>query len=348
LAEHCASADHCHDRNSRRVDQMALIIETPGLHSVPGDPEQCCGTKGHAAFLAYLDVFRALMLISARAYPAQGETGRAGLRGSLNKAKKLTLCPSHSAHSTGRSSGNPLAQENIMSELVSRRPFPQDTLLLDELNHRINNEFASLIGVVSLTAARSSSDEVKRALSAVAQLVHHYAEVHHALQLPDRTGLIDAAAYLGKLCRSISRSKLDYRKIDLILASHPLALESDRCWQLGMIVSELITNAARHAFAGRPGKIYVELLPAAGFVKCRVCDDGSAPACVQAGRGLRIVQELTKALDGLFEREFGPGGTSSILVFPYDEPKKIAQVMKKPEENAKEQRGWRARSATIA
>lgn len=67
LAEHCASADHCHDRNSRRVDQMALIIETPGLHSVPGDPVQCCGTKGHAAFLAYIDVFRVLMLISARA-----------------------------------------------------------------------------------------------------------------------------------------------------------------------------------------------------------------------------------------------------------------------------------------
>jgi hypothetical protein len=51
-----------------------------------------------------------------------------------------------------------------MPELAPRLPIPEERLLLDELNHRINNEFTSLIGIVSLAAAASANDEVKRAL----------------------------------------------------------------------------------------------------------------------------------------------------------------------------------------
>jgi two-component sensor histidine kinase len=86
-----------------------------------------------------------------------------------------------------------------------------------------------------------------------------------------------------------------------------------------MIVYELITNAARHAFAGRDGEIRVELLRAGAFVRCKVLDNGAAPAHVQRGRGLKIVGELIKALDGRFEQKFGTAGSMSILVFPYSE-----------------------------
>jgi len=65
--------------------------------------------------------------------------------------------------------------------------------------------------------------------------------------------------------------------MNLVLAARPLPLESGRCWLLGMIVSELITNATRHAFAGRRGEIRVELFRAGAFVKGSVADNGSAP-----------------------------------------------------------------------
>jgi two-component sensor histidine kinase len=207
-----------------------------------------------------------------------------------------------------------------MPELVPHLPFAEEDLLLEELNHRISNEFASLIAVVSRAGAASGSDEVKRALRGVAQLLHHYARVHRALRPPARETLVNAEGYLSELCRSISRSKLDHMNIDLVLAAPPLLLESGRCWRLGMIVSELITNAARHAFAGRPGRIRVELFRVDGFIKCAVRDNGSAPAHVAPGRGLRIVEELSKALDGRFERRFEPTGTAAILTFPYREP----------------------------
>jgi two-component sensor histidine kinase len=90
-------------------------------------------------------------------------------------------------------------------------------LLLHELNHRINNEFSSAISAVSLAAAHSSNSEVKLALSAVGELLHSYADVHRALQVPDAEGVVDAAAYLRKLCLSVSRSKLDRLEIHLVL-----------------------------------------------------------------------------------------------------------------------------------
>jgi two-component sensor histidine kinase len=148
------------------------------------------------------------------------------------------------------------------------------------------------------------------------ELLHHYADIHHVLRIPEHDGRIDTGAYLRKLCLSIRRSKLNHMKIDLVLAAPRLWLPSDRCWLLGMIVYELVTNAVRHAFPGGIGEIRVELLRAGQFVECRVMDNGSAPANFQPGRGLKIVDELIKALDGRFDQTFRIGGSASIVVFP--------------------------------
>jgi two-component sensor histidine kinase len=203
-----------------------------------------------------------------------------------------------------------------MTELSRQQSLPQERMLLHELNHRINNEFAAAISVVSLAAARSGSDEVKAALSSVAELLHQYAQVHRALEMPEYDTLIEAAAYLRQLCGSISRSQLDSRKIELVLVAQSLWLPADRCWHLGMIVFELINNAARHAFPTGAGKICVELLRADPFFECRVMDNGSASADVRPGRGLKIIDALSRSLGGRVEQKFGTRGSCSILLFP--------------------------------
>jgi two-component sensor histidine kinase len=190
-------------------------------------------------------------------------------------------------------------------------------MLLRELNHRINNEFASIISIVALAAARSGNEEVKAALARVSESLHEYVDVHRALEMPEHDTCINAAQYLRKLCASISRSKLDHLNINLVLAASPVQLQSEHCWRLGMIVFELITNAARHAFADRNGEIRVELFHAGAFVECRVLDNGSAPAIVQPGRGLKLIKELAMTLAGGIEQEFGATGSRSILIFPW-------------------------------
>jgi two-component sensor histidine kinase len=114
-----------------------------------------------------------------------------------------------------------LDQEDIMIEFRSQRRVPQEQTLLHELNHRVNNEFATAISVVSLAAARAGNSEVKAALSGVAELLHRYADVHRALQTPEYNIVLDAETYLRQLCLSISRSYLDHQKIKLVLATEP-------------------------------------------------------------------------------------------------------------------------------
>jgi two-component sensor histidine kinase len=208
-------------------------------------------------------------------------------------------------------------QEIIATRVVPQLPGSGERALLRELDHRVINEFACAISAVSLAAARTKNEEVKGALRDVAQLLYHYADVHRALQMPEYDTLVDAVAYLCQLCLSISRSKLDYREIRLVLVAEPLRLEADKCWRLGMIIHELINNAAEHAFAAENGRIRVELASAGAFVECKVQDNGSAAASAQPGRGLKIISELTKGLGGRFERSVGTEGSTCVVSFPH-------------------------------
>jgi two-component sensor histidine kinase len=203
-----------------------------------------------------------------------------------------------------------------MTEFALNCSFSEERMLLRELNHRINNEFASIINMVTLVAARSGNEEVKATLNGVSERLHQYVDVHRALKMPRHAARSDAVAHLRRLCRSISRSKLKGMKINLVLEASPLILSSDRCWRLGMIVYELITNAARHAFAGREGEIRVELSRAGALIQCRVLDNGSGSATFQPGQGMSIVRYLAEELGGRIEHHFGPSGSMAIIVFP--------------------------------
>ncbi len=195
-------------------------------------------------------------------------------------------------------------------------PNSNDHLLVRELAHRINNELAMIIGQTSLAAARSANDEVKRALSAVTRLLHHCADVNRALEMPTHSTVVDVSDYICVLCQSIRRARLDHRGIELVLVSHPLLMRSERCWKLGIIVSELITNSVRHAFNGRSGTIQIELSSVGPYVQCSVTDNGSSQGCSVPGQGLRIVEALAKELDGRIVHRFDTEGAASILIFP--------------------------------
>jgi two-component sensor histidine kinase len=192
-------------------------------------------------------------------------------------------------------------------------------LLLREFSHRINNEFASVIGMISVAAGHVGSGEAKATLAAVQDRLHNFARVHHALQMPEHESRIDAAGYLQQLCRAICRSKLDAKGIQLVLVERPFQMDAERCWRLGMIVSELITNSARHAFRDGGGVIYVELLPSASIIECRVSDNGRSDSIVAPGNGTKIVGALAKSLGGTIDQHFGPRGATAILVFASEE-----------------------------
>jgi two-component sensor histidine kinase len=192
----------------------------------------------------------------------------------------------------------------------------EDRLLLDELTHRVSNELAAAIGIVTAAAARSPDVEVKVALGRVRERLESWARVQLALQMPDYDTLIDASIYLRQLCQALVCSRPNWQGIELTVRAAPLQLHSVQCWRMGLIVAELVSNSVRHAFSGNGGAIQVDLASWGSSVECCVQDNGSALEDVRPGRGLRIVAALTGKLGGTMDQRFGPRGTRSTLTFP--------------------------------
>src|SRR5258705_11628697 len=202
---------------------------------------------------------------------------------------------------------------------------PDGSLLLRELNHRIKNELTSGIYAVSAKAVRSDSVAVKAALLDVVGLLHQCADVHRAQRMPDQGRLTDAARYLQQLCFSITKYRLDRLAIRVLFSADDLRLEGQRCWKLWLIVSELLTNVSRHAqFDARDPELRIELMLAGNVVKCRVSDNGTAPAPIRRGRGLAIVGELASSLAGRVHTSCGAERSCFLLAFPLTEAEQRA------------------------
>jgi two-component sensor histidine kinase len=212
-----------------------------------------------------------------------------------------------------------------MTKHIVQLPNSDGALLLRELNHRIKNELTSAIYAISARAVQSDSVAVKAALLDVAELLHRCGDVHQALRMPDQGRLTDAASYLQQLCFSITKYQLDRLAIRVLFSADDLRLEGERCWRLGLIVSELLTNVARHAqFDARHPELRVELMLAGNVVKCRVSDNGSVPEPIRRGRGLAIIGELADSLGGRVHTSCAADGCSFLLTFPLTEAEQRA------------------------
>jgi two-component sensor histidine kinase len=212
-----------------------------------------------------------------------------------------------------------------MTKYIVQLPNPDGSLLLRELNHRVKNELTSAICGVSAKAVLSDSVAVKAALLDVVDLLHQCADVHRALRMPDQGCLTDAARYLQQLCFSITKYRLDRLAIRVLFSADDLRLEGERCWKLGLIVSELLTNVARHAqFDARDPELRVELMHVGDVVKCRVSDNGAAPEPIRRGRGLAIIDELVDSLGGRVHSSYAAEGYSFLLTFPLTEAEQRA------------------------
>ena len=212
-----------------------------------------------------------------------------------------------------------------MTEQVAQLPNPDGSLFLRELNHRINNDLTCAICEASVKAMQSDSVAVKAALLEVVDLLHQCADVHRSLRMPDQGRLTDAAKYLQEVCFSLAKYRLDRRAIRLLFSAEDLRLEGERCWKLGLILSELLTNVARHAqFDAEHPELRVELLLAGNVVRCRLSDNGSAPEPIRRGRGLDIVVELASSLGGRVHTSCAADGYSILITLPLVEAEQRA------------------------
>jgi chemotaxis protein methyltransferase CheR len=129
---------------------------------------------------------------------------------------------------------------------------------------------------------------------------------------------IEIGAYLTKLCETLAQSMIgDSRPISLKVEADAGTAISRDAVSLGLIVTELVMNALKHAFPGaKPdAAIVVSYKVAETDWKLTVSDNGVGKPDVNAsqtkpGLGTSLIKALTRQLDALVDTKSDSRGTA--------------------------------------
>ncbi|MEM7738364.1 MAG: PAS domain-containing protein, partial [Deinococcota bacterium] len=177
--------------------------------------------------------------------------------------------------------------------------------LLKEVHHRVRNNLQVLSSILHLHAASLKEPLAKQALNDNRRRIQTMAAVHRVLYENESYADIALDKYLQSTLRLFSQ-ELAAWKIDLQLNIRAVQVSLDQAIPFGLIVSELLSNAARHAFpvgAVDKPKIEVSLYQQKNHVVFQVEDNGvglpnNFDTLCQQNLGISIASSLTQQLDG--------------------------------------------------
>jgi two-component sensor histidine kinase len=173
-------------------------------------------------------------------------------------------------------------------------------VLLQEMQHRIANSLQIIASVLLLKARGVKSEETRLSLQDAHDRVMSVAAVQQHLQ--STTGEIEVGPYLTKLCGSLASSMIrESRPLILQVRADDATVSSQEAVSLGLIVTELVINALKHAFPGpRGGRIVVEYIVSQPGWTLSVTDDGigraKASPTARVGLGTSVVEALARQL----------------------------------------------------
>jgi two-component sensor histidine kinase len=200
----------------------------------------------------------------------------------------------------------------------------QKDLLLQEMNHRVNNSLQIIASILLLKAQTVQSDESRQHLQDAHERVMAVATVQEQLHPTPFGAQIEAKNYLTRLCESLASSMIvDGQPVSLRVDAGEGAVTSEQAVSMGLIATELVINALKHAFpGGAKGEILVCFESTASAWRLAVSDDGvgiSRPlpeAPVKIGLGTSIVEALTRQLGGRVTTSAASPGTIVSVTVP--------------------------------
>jgi two-component sensor histidine kinase len=192
-------------------------------------------------------------------------------------------------------------------------------VLLQELQHRVANSLQIIASVLLQSARRVPSEETKSYLVDAHSRVMSVAALQRQLA-QSSAGEVALRAYFTELCDSIGASMIqDHDKLILRVEADDGEATADLSVSLGLIVTELVINALKHAFPeGRGGSIVVGYRSTPTDWTLSVTDDGvgmpHADAPAKAGLGTSIVEALARQVSARVQvTDADPGTRVSIV-----------------------------------
>ena len=219
-----------------------------------------------------------------------------------------------------------LAIEDVTDRRTAEREITnllqQKETLLQEMQHRVANSLQIIASILSIKARAVKSEETRLHLKDAHQRVMSVAAVQQQLLASGHGAQIEIGPYLVRLCEALAASMTE--------DSHPVSLQvradggtasSAEAGSIGLIVTELVINAFKHAFVGNEAAVLVVVAYEAAETSWRltVSDNGIETPEGQLdsnkprpGLGTIIVAGLAKKLDARVEVMRGRGTTVSI------------------------------------
>jgi PAS domain S-box-containing protein len=207
-----------------------------------------------------------------------------------------------------------------LAEQELARLLQQKETLLQEMQHRVANSLQIVTGILFLKARAVQSEETRRHLMDAHQRVMSVAAVQQQLLASSHGEPIEIGPYLSRLCESLSASMTDEnRPVLLKVQTESGTASSAEAVSIGLIVTELVINAFKHAFVGERANnsLVVAYEAAEKGWRLAVSDNGvGIPEGhldlenTNHGLGTIIVEALAKQLDARVNIARNPSGTT--------------------------------------
>lgn len=184
-----------------------------------------------------------------------------------------------------------------------RASLAEKELLLREIHHRVKNNLQLVSSLLYLQRERTPDAEARAALDASSERIQAIAYAHAALHQSSELSRVDLESYAEQIAGRLSSVFAEPALRVTVTSSEQIELPLDKAVPFGLVLNELLTNAHKHAFPGRPrGLVEVRVGRDGDLVTVTVQDDGVGldPSALDRSEtlGMRLVRTLVEQLEG--------------------------------------------------
>lgn len=194
--------------------------------------------------------------------------------------------------------------------------------LLREVNHRVGNSLQLVSAFMHLQSSTLPDGPARDMMRETEARILAIAQIHRRLYTSADVRAVDMDEYLSGLAEELESSlRTPDRPHRIAVRAEPVRMATDRAVSLGVIVTELVTNAFKYAYpSGAEGEVRVRLAREGTLLALSVEDDGigMAEASQPRGTGLgqKIVGAMAASIQSRVERDPNVTGTKIVLAFP--------------------------------
>jgi two-component sensor histidine kinase len=193
-----------------------------------------------------------------------------------------------------------IAIERQHADADLQEALDHQAMLTREMSHRVKNSLASVVGLLRVQSRSAQSEDVRNALKDAASRITTIAQVHDHLWRSTRIGFVDIADFAGELCKKLQETVSHKVSCNF---DH-LMISADKAIPLGLLINELVTNSAKHAYPDGAGEIMVSGERRGADLHVEVSDLGiGLPKDFdidqpRASLGFKVIKSLLAQLNG--------------------------------------------------